>query len=489
MPFKNIFDLSNYNNLFLALIIGTIYFLALFSQIGNLRNWRGDERFYTDAAIQMVQSGDWITPRYPDNSPRYNKPGMTYWAVATSYKLFGISPAASRIPPLLAGTFIIILTFLIGIIIYNQKLTAIICASIMASLFMTIKMSLRVTPDIFLCLFITISLYGFIRFIYGGKRNITSIIPVYTGAALAILTKGSYGFMLPLMVFFWISYDKPFGIKIREIISIKVLLLTIPIALAWYILIFIQHGPAALSQFMNDQVTSRVHNVTMTTILWHFLNYIVQLLRNLLPWSIFAIVGRIIYRNESNDFTKEYRTFIRMVVFLLLISILIFSVGNIFRSRYLFPLYPLICVIIGGGLSYLFKRKTGNQPYIILIVAISIFSGTVTVKSTILSKQKSIPSYEITKQLLKRNIVGKNIAIMKNNIAPDLSSHIRLLSSGRINPAIIQDNCHLAPSNFAAIILPTKYTNNINKNEFYIIPAGYYKKHKSEIHFLIAVRK
>ena len=57
-----------------------------------------DERHYTDAAVAMVQSGDYLTPRTADGGLRLKKPILTYWLVATSYRVLGISPLTSRLP-------------------------------------------------------------------------------------------------------------------------------------------------------------------------------------------------------------------------------------------------------------------------------------------------------------------------------------------------------------------------------------------------------
>ena len=55
------------------------------------------EARYALVAREMLESGDWIQPRL--NHVRfYEKPPLTFWGVATSYRLFGFTEFASRLP-------------------------------------------------------------------------------------------------------------------------------------------------------------------------------------------------------------------------------------------------------------------------------------------------------------------------------------------------------------------------------------------------------
>src|SRR3954451_5203796 len=61
----------------------------------------------------MVSSSQWLVPT--NNSvPQLQAPPLIYWAVAFSYKVFGVSPTAARLPIALAVIATVALTFLIG---------------------------------------------------------------------------------------------------------------------------------------------------------------------------------------------------------------------------------------------------------------------------------------------------------------------------------------------------------------------------------------
>lgn len=74
-----------------AVILAALFLVLHLPGLPSLSHWRGDERFYTDAAVRMAISGDYLTPTYPDGSLRFKKPILPYWAVLAGFKLFGFN--------------------------------------------------------------------------------------------------------------------------------------------------------------------------------------------------------------------------------------------------------------------------------------------------------------------------------------------------------------------------------------------------------------
>ena len=62
-----------------------------------------DEIYYRDAAVKMLQTGDYLTTYLGSGELRFKKPILTYWAVLAGFKLFGVHAFGSRIFFLLAG--------------------------------------------------------------------------------------------------------------------------------------------------------------------------------------------------------------------------------------------------------------------------------------------------------------------------------------------------------------------------------------------------
>ena len=85
----------------LVLIIATLY-LCYFHNLGAIGLVGPDEPRYSWIAREMYESGDWVTPRLY-GKPWFEKPPLLYWGVALSFKLFGVSDAAARLPSALAA--------------------------------------------------------------------------------------------------------------------------------------------------------------------------------------------------------------------------------------------------------------------------------------------------------------------------------------------------------------------------------------------------
>src|SRR4051812_13320017 len=65
------------------------------------------------ASREMLQSHQWLSPTN-DGVPVAQTPPLTNWAVAASYKIFGVNAAAARLPMAFAMIGLVALTFLIG---------------------------------------------------------------------------------------------------------------------------------------------------------------------------------------------------------------------------------------------------------------------------------------------------------------------------------------------------------------------------------------
>jgi 4-amino-4-deoxy-L-arabinose transferase-like glycosyltransferase len=62
----------------------------------------GNEAMYTYPAMRMLETGDYLVPVY-EHGPFLEKPPLTWWIIAASYRLFGVSIFAARLPGALAA--------------------------------------------------------------------------------------------------------------------------------------------------------------------------------------------------------------------------------------------------------------------------------------------------------------------------------------------------------------------------------------------------
>ena len=331
----------------IAVMLAAVFFMLLLPLTQNVTRWRGDERLYTDAALQMRTTGDWLTSRYSDGTLRFRKPGMTYWSLLGSYQLFGVGLASSRLPALAAGAMTIGLTFLLGFSVYRRNRPAMAGAILLGATSTMLKMSLRATPDMLLTLFMTLSCYGFVRAMQADRRHHLFLMLGYGGAGLAVATKGMSGLLPPLFAWLWCFLERRRGARPGNLVSWPAILLAVGLAGFWYVMIYAQYGGIALKEFFGDQVAERFHENPLRG-LGYMVLYPLDLAFNLLPWSLVAVAVFRMNRGKVRDFLSGHRSFLLLTIIWTAGFLLVFSAGNMYRVRYFLPLYPLLCVVLGG---------------------------------------------------------------------------------------------------------------------------------------------
>ena len=79
-----------------ALIVVTLY-ICYFSHLGAIGFVGPDEPRYAWIARDMMETGDWVTPRLY-GKPWFEKPPLLYWEAGLCFKWFGVSETAARLP-------------------------------------------------------------------------------------------------------------------------------------------------------------------------------------------------------------------------------------------------------------------------------------------------------------------------------------------------------------------------------------------------------
>lgn len=85
----------------LAIILISIY-TCLFAGGTALGLMGPDEPRYAAIAREMLETGDWVTPRL-QGTPWFEKPALYYWTAAASFRAFGVDEASARLPSGLAA--------------------------------------------------------------------------------------------------------------------------------------------------------------------------------------------------------------------------------------------------------------------------------------------------------------------------------------------------------------------------------------------------
>src|SRR3954469_8295453 len=201
---------------------------------------------------EMLESGQWFLPTN-NGIPQLQTPPLVYWSVALSFKIFGVTTTAARLPVALATVASIALTFLIG-----ERLAGYWRGFAAGLIFLcsagTFVLGRLVAPDNFVTLFVAAAIYCAIRGYQRQKSRRAWFAGFWIAAALATLTKGPgavfllCGTILLLSIFF-----REARLRFTALLHWTSLLLFLAIALPWFVWANTQF-PGFSSQFFGAGV-------------------------------------------------------------------------------------------------------------------------------------------------------------------------------------------------------------------------------------------
>lgn len=222
--------------------------------IGDL--YSETEGQYAAAAREMIQSGQYLLPTN-DSIPRLQKPPLLYWLIIASYKLFGVHTAATRIPIALAVVATAIFTFLIGerLADYWRGFAA---GLIYLTLSGTFIFGRIVMPEPVFSAFFAGAIYCGIAGFQQRHQRRSWFAGFWICAALACLTKGPHGLILPAATFAVLSFFyREARIRFRSLFWWPYFLLFLAIIGPWYLWIEI-HFDGAFHQFVAEEWTKHL---------------------------------------------------------------------------------------------------------------------------------------------------------------------------------------------------------------------------------------
>jgi 4-amino-4-deoxy-L-arabinose transferase-like glycosyltransferase len=302
-----------------------------------------DEAFYAEAAREMVESGDWITPHF-NYQPRFQKPILYYWLTAGTYLASGPTEWAARFWSALSGLGLVLITAACARRWYDDGV-ALLAGAIVATSFGYYSIGRMALPDLPLTFFITAAIWTALVAMLDAPRARSRWIGM---AALAVsagfLTKGPVGLVIPVLVVLPIVLLERRSLNLRIGDVLLALVIFVVVALPWYGAMWTRHGSAYFEGFfLGDNYERFATDRFNDPRVWWFYGPI--LLGGLLPWTPLAGVWlspiwRFCTRRQDVA-TVELRLLLWGVIPLAFYSI---SVGK--QPRYILPVLPPLAVLL-----------------------------------------------------------------------------------------------------------------------------------------------
>lgn len=331
----------------IALLLG-LCFILYFVNLGQWDLWTPDEPRYAEVSREMVIGGDWVL-MHRNGQIYTDKPPLFFWAVALSSFLWqGFSSFSVRFPSALFGTLTVLLTFLAGKRLFSTR-TGLLSGLVLATSAQFAYLSTRGNIDATLAFFTTAALFSFLHWYQQSREKESlgtmkglSFYGYYGGMALATLTKGPVGFILPLfipLVFLVIQRDWK---RIRAMRLLPGLFLFAVITLSWYLPAVLKGGKSYLNETLMSQSLERF--VKRAPHIKPIYYYLYQFPMDFLPWVFFlpAAIVSILSRKRMD----QEKTSLFLLVWMVFIFIF-FSLSKGKRALYLLPLFPAASLMIG----------------------------------------------------------------------------------------------------------------------------------------------
>ena len=227
------------------LVVASVLLAGLGSPAGGTHP---DEGLYLQAAREMHDRGDWVTPTV-DGRPDFTKPPLLYWAMGASFALFGETLWAARLPVALAA---LALAWLTGRLARRAggpgaEAVAILVLGTSLGLLRYARVDLMDVP---LALAIAVGLWACWRVAEGAPMRLLLVAGVAAGSAT--LLKGPVGPVLiavPAVI-----YLARRAMLVRALPWIAVAgVVAVVVAAPWYMAMAHRHGEPFVGRFFGTE--------------------------------------------------------------------------------------------------------------------------------------------------------------------------------------------------------------------------------------------
>jgi 4-amino-4-deoxy-L-arabinose transferase-like glycosyltransferase len=356
------------------LIVATLY-VCYFSHLGAIGFVGPDEPRYAWIARDMAETGDWVTPRLY-GKPWFEKPPLFYWGAALSFKLFGVSEAAARLPSAISALLATLALAWLALRLYGAE-TARWLLLLLPTTVGMIGFSHAAATDMPFSGMLTIAMVCAAVIIGLTRDENSPILPRTPWLALilfgfflglAVLAKGPAAIILSGgAVFFWALFTKRWrdAFRLFQPAAISAFCLT---AFPWYILCA-RRNPDFFRIFIIEHNFKRF----LTPEFQHtqpFWFYIPVVLVAFLPWTVSLVCAllsgsRNLLRNRN---TAEFSLFLLCWAGF---CIIFFSISRSKLPGYVLPAVPAIGALVARDLNLRLHQSLARARWACMGVALT----------------------------------------------------------------------------------------------------------------------
>jgi len=336
--------------------------LAYFCTLGAFALAEPDEPRYAEIPREMIESGDWVTPRL--NYVKYfEKPPLVYWLTAINFKLFGMGELVARLWPAIFALIGIGIVYALGRSMFGPW-TGYAAAALLAATPLYFGLSQIFILDMPLTGLMTGALGAFWFAYADPQRRGPYTWLLYAATALAVLTKGPVApLLIGVIIVSFLLLQRDLG-ALRWLVHPVGIAFFLVIALPWFIVVS-GRNPEFVDFFVIKQHVDRfLQPDEHQQPLWFFVPMVVG---GMLPWSAFALFApRLLGRFVARLLTRRVSAATLYCVLWSGVIFAFFSLSGSKLATYILPMFcPLAILaarffeqVIASGRSDVLRRGT-----------------------------------------------------------------------------------------------------------------------------------
>ncbi|MEM0952085.1 MAG: glycosyltransferase family 39 protein [Cyanobacteria bacterium P01_H01_bin.74] len=342
--------------LILVLVCGIFFFW----QLGNSPLFDLDEPRYAEAAREMLENGNWITP-YFNYELRFDKPIFFYWLIALSYQWFGVTEFAARFFSAVAASITVFALYGFGRFWLGRSY-GLLAAVMLSCTALFIGLSRMSVTDMTLTCWMTLTS---LSLFLAARVNLKWWLAAGFFSGLAVLTKGPVGIVLPgAILLIYSVFARCFVHCFFNRWFLFGLLLCGGLSLPWYVAAYLQNGPIFLDALFKHNVTRFSGIVSGHKQPAYF--YYVVLLVGALPWTVYlpALIYRLseLFRNKhlrnTQNMDRHAEKTRQLMLYALVWAIFTFVFFNVSATKlltYILPMLPPVALLFAETINWLDK--------------------------------------------------------------------------------------------------------------------------------------
>ncbi|MBI3947588.1 MAG: glycosyltransferase family 39 protein [Armatimonadetes bacterium] len=326
-----------------AVLILFLCALLYLPRLGSTTFFEEDEPRFAAAVRTMLETGDYVTPRF-NGQLRINKPILFYWLSAASSAALGVGELGARLPSALLGTALALLVFLFARAHGSVRFAAIAAVATATCLQFSLVLARAATADMALIFFLTGALLAFYHGTTrpGEKRW---FLLSWAALGLAALAKGPVAVALAggvVGLFLLLRGEALPGL--RRLVTPVGLLLFLLVAAPWYAAELALWGKTFYRGFFLAEHFGRLDGTADSHRgpIWFFLPVMLGMFY---PWVCFLPAG-------LSGAWRERRGAAPLRLFALCWIVVVLGLFTVVKTKlphYIAPLYPAAALLAASA--------------------------------------------------------------------------------------------------------------------------------------------